>query len=507
MRIDFDKEKVLVCDGAMGTMIYQSGVELNGCPEELNVTHPEVIQNIHKAYVESGSNLVETNTFGGSPLKLGEYGLAERAYELCRKGAQIAREAVGENALVAGSVGSTGKLPPPMGDTGFDELFEAFKVQMQGLKDGGVDLFLIETMMEITELKAAYLAARSVAPDLPVICQMTFTQNGTTVMGTTPEIAACVMEGMGADYIGVNCSTGPEGLLEVVRRMGAVTNVPLTVQPNAGLPEMEDGQVVYRETPETMASFVAAFVEAGAKIVGGCCGTTPLHIKAIAEAAAFCRYQEPVEEKPASLCSRRVRVELGRTQLRAAGLFDDQETRALLGSQDVRGLIKILRKQVKNGANGLYIALSEEHLSEELVDRFMESLNGPLSLPLVVSADTGKYLERFLMLMSGSALIADVRPEQFDGALALAKRYGAGLVLRPIDQKQREVCENLVSKALSQGLAKGLVMLDLTELAAMSEMKLTEEASRRFLIKRGNPAGDASGLLEADVVIETQGLA
>ncbi len=464
MRIEFDKQKILVCDGAMGTMIYESGVEIKSCPELLNETNPEVIRNIHTAYIESGANIIETNTFGGSPLKLGEYDLSDRAYDLCKLGAQIAREAAGSQALVAGSVGSTGKLIAPMGEYSFDEVLKAFQVQMQGLADGGVDLYLLETMMEITELKAAYLAARDVAPDIPVICQMTYTDCGATVMGTTPEIAASVMEGMGADYIGVNCSTGPAGLLAVVKRMGAVTNVPLTVQPNAGLPEMENDHVVYRETPETMALFVPEFVKAGAKIVGGCCGTTPKHIKAIAMASAECVYAEPVGEKPVALCSRRVRKVLGEEQIRAASLEAGEETKSLCQAEDSRRLTKILRKQIKSGANCLYIALPESYLSEELATQLMLGLNGPLNLPLVLSRVCGKHLERLLMLASGNALIGDVRMEDFDAMLTLAKRYGAGLGLRPRNEEELSSCEALIERAVSEGLARGLLLIDIGDL-------------------------------------------
>jgi 5-methyltetrahydrofolate--homocysteine methyltransferase len=466
MRIKFDEQKVLVCDGAMGTMIFESGVNIMGCPELLNETHPQVIIDIHKAYVKNGANLVETNTFGGSTLKLREYGLADRSYDLCKIGAEMARDAVGDEALVAGSVGSTGTLLEPMGKITFEEVYESFKIQMQGLADGGVDLYLLETMMEITELKAAYLAARDVAPHIPIICQMTYTESGTTVMGTTPEIAATVMEYMGADYIGVNCSTGPEGLLNVVRRMGAVSNVPLTVQPNAGLPEMEDGHVVYRETPETMASFVKEFVAAGAKIVGGCCGSTPVHIKAIADAAAECSYLVPMDEKPVALCSRRARMVLGEKQLKAAVLMDNEESKAVCLTGDGRGLNGILRKQVKKGANCLYLGLTEDLLSDELVKQMILGLNGPLSLPLVISAASGKYLEGMLRLASGNVLIADVAPEQFETVLPLAKRYGAGLVLRPKNEKELIFCETLIGKAIEQNISKGLVLLDASLLVA-----------------------------------------
>lgn len=505
MRIEFNKQKVLVCDGAMGTMIYESGVELVSCPELLNESNPEVIRNIHKAYIDNGANIVETNTFGGSPLKLGEYGLANRAYDLCKIGAEIAKDAAGEQALVAGSVGSTGKLIAPMGEYSFEEVREAFQVQMQGLADGGVDLYLIETMMEITELKAAYLAARDVAPHIPVICQMTYTDCGATVMGTTPEIAASVMEGMGADYIGVNCSTGPAGLLPVVKRMHKVTNVPLTVQPNAGLPEMENDQAVYRETPETMALFVSEFVKAGAKIVGGCCGTTPEHIKAIAAASAECVYVDSNEEKPVSLCSRRVRKVLGEEQIKAASLEAGEEVLGLCQAGDSKRLTKIFRKQIKSGANCLYIALPESYLCEELATQLMLGLNGPLNLPLVLSTASGEYLEKFLMLASGNALIGDVHIENFDAMLALAKRYGAGLALRPRNEKEFSFCEEQIEKAVSEKIARGLLLIDISDLVAKEGdttwFAKAKAKSRYIMLHLDSLSEDISNISDAELVI------
>jgi len=342
-----DNQRIIVCDGAMGTMIQNSGLDTKVCPELWNERAPEVIEGIHRAYMESGADMVETNTFGGSPIKLNDYGLADQAYDLCKKAAENARRAVSGKALVAGSVGPTGALLKPLGTTDFEEVVEAYKIQVRGLIDGGVDLILIETMMEITEVKAAVLATKSVDPAIPVITQMTFTASGTTMMGTTPEIAAIVMESFGADYVGVNCSTGPEELLPVVKRMAAATHLPLSVQPNAGLPEMEDDLVVYRQTPEHMASFVKDFVEAGACLVGGCCGTTPEHIGAISKAALGLSRKERPEAKRMAICSRNKLVMPGEERIGIAKLCWNEETKALFSKGDVKPLLQHIRKQMK----------------------------------------------------------------------------------------------------------------------------------------------------------------
>ncbi|MDD2295825.1 MAG: homocysteine S-methyltransferase family protein, partial [Eubacteriales bacterium] len=427
-----DNQRIIVCDGAMGTMIQNSGLDTKVCPELWNERAPEVIEGIHRAYMESGADMVETNTFGGSPIKLNDYGLADQAYDLCKKAAENARRAVSGKALVAGSVGPTGALLKPLGTTDFEEVVEAYKIQVRGLIDGGVDLILIETMMEITEVKAAVLATKSVDPAIPVITQMTFTASGTTMMGTTPEIAAIVMESFGADYVGVNCSTGPEELLPVVKRMAAATHLPLSVQPNAGLPEMEDDLVVYRQTPEHMASFVKDFVEAGACLVGGCCGTTPEHIGAISKAASGLSRKDRPEAKRMAICSRNKLVMPGEERIGIAKLCLNEETKALFSKGDVKPLLQHIRKQMKasDKISAICLALEDGWLDTETVEAFMLGLRGPLSLPLLVSAKTGEFLEKILRLAAGNVMITDVDPHNLASILPLARSYGASLALQ-----------------------------------------------------------------------------
>lgn len=456
-------QNIIVCDGAMGTMIQNSGLDTKVCPELWNEKAPEAIEKIHRAYVESGAGMVETNTFGGSPLKLNDYGLADQAYDLCKKAAENARRAVSGKALVAGSVGPTGALLKPLGPTDFEEVVEAYKVQIRGLIDGGVDVILIETMMEITEVKAAVLAARSVDPQMPVITQMTFTAAGTTMMGTTPEIAAIVMESFGADYVGVNCSTGPEELLPVVRRMAAATHLPLSVQPNAGLPEMEDDQVVYRQTPEHMASFVKDFVDAGACLVGGCCGTNPEHIAAIAKAASgLSRIVRP-ESKRMAICSRNKLAMSGEERIGAAKLCMNEETKALLSKGDVKALLQHIRKQMKasDKVSVICLALDGAWLDAETTEAFMLGLRGPLSLPLLVSAKTGMFLEKILRLAAGNVMITDVEQHNLASILPLARQYGASLALQLQGTEEDAAIGGLLGDCREAGIPTKRISLDL----------------------------------------------
>ncbi|NCB42089.1 MAG: hypothetical protein EOM59_05665 [Clostridia bacterium] len=458
-----DIKNIIVCDGAMGTMIQNSGLDTKVCPELWNEKAPEEIEKIHAAYIESGANMVETNTFGGSPIKLSDYGLADKAYDLCKKAAENARLAASDKGLVAGSVGPTGALLKPVGPTDFEDVVEAYKIQIKGLVDGGADCILIETMMEITEVKAAVLAAKSIDPNIPIITQMTFTASGTTMMGTTPEIAAIVMESFGADYVGVNCSTGPEELLPVVRRMAAATHLPISVQPNAGLPEMEDDVVVYRQTPEHMASFVKDFVDAGACLVGGCCGTNPAHIAAISKAAVGLVRKERPEGKRMAICSRNKLVMPGEEKIGVAKICLNAETKQLFQKGDAKAILQHLKKQLKasNKIAAICLALEEDWLDLETAEALMLGLRGPLSLPLLVSAKTGKAFEKILRLATGNVMITDIDQNNLESILPLARQYGASLALQLHANQDDAAIEALLSLCKEAGIPTKRIAFDL----------------------------------------------
>jgi 5-methyltetrahydrofolate--homocysteine methyltransferase len=278
---------VLVSDGAMGSLLQSEGLPAGASPESWCLSRPEVVRGVVEAYLAAGSDMVLTNSFGGSPLKLARHGLAERAGELNRAAAMLAREAAGSGKLVAGSVGPTGRI---LWDEGGDvtpaELYEAFREQVDGLADGGVDAICVETMSSLGEALEAVRAAKE-HTRLPVFCTFSFAlgrRGFRTMMGVSPELAAREAAAAGADVIGTNCGNGIENMIEIVRLMRtAVPDRPILAQANAGIPELVDGVTVYPETPEYMSSRVGELIAAGATIVGGCCGTTPQHIAAISE--------------------------------------------------------------------------------------------------------------------------------------------------------------------------------------------------------------------------------
>jgi methionine synthase I (cobalamin-dependent)/5,10-methylenetetrahydrofolate reductase len=271
---------VHVSDGAMGTMLYSKGVFLNVCYDELNLRQPDIIRDIHREYVRAGAELIETNTFGANPVKLAHHGLADDTEAINEAAARLAREAAGDRACVVGAIGPLGIRIEPFGETSGEEAQAAFARQATGLLAGGVDGFLLETFSDVEELRAAVNGVRAIS-DLPIIAQMTVGEDGRTHYGTAPSAFGPAIAAMGVDVIGVNCSVGPHGVLEAIEHLARVVDLPLSAMPNAGLPRDVGGRKMYMASPEYMATYAKRMVEAGARIVGGCCGTTPEHIKAI----------------------------------------------------------------------------------------------------------------------------------------------------------------------------------------------------------------------------------
>ena len=272
-------EGVVVCDGAMGTMLYGRGVFVNRCFDELNLSSPSLVQAVHQEYVEAGAEVLETNTFGAHRLKLGPHGFESQVVKINREGARLAREAARGGALVAGSIGPLGKPLEPYGHISFEEAVGVYREQVEGLLEGGVHLFMAETLPALDQARAAITAIRSLS-DLPIVVSLTFTEEGTTFYGDRPEDLVRAGEEWGVAAVGANCSQGPQPMLETVQRMAAAAKtVKVSAMPNAGAPAMVDGRYVYLCTPEYMAEYARRFLAAGVTLVGGCCGTTPAHIK------------------------------------------------------------------------------------------------------------------------------------------------------------------------------------------------------------------------------------
>ncbi len=269
----------VLCDGAMGTLLYSKGIFINRCYDELNISQPDLIRNIHHDYLQAGAEIVETNTFGANSFRLGRHGCVDKLADINRMGARVAREAAKSfDALVAGAVGPLGIRIEPLGKIALAEARSAFREQIQALDEEGVDLIILETFGYLEELHQALLAAREVNPKLPVVAQVTIDEEGNCLDGSSPEHYGPQLQEWGADVVGCNCSVGPVAMLDAMERVRAVTTVPLSAQPNAGMPRSVEGRNIYLCSPEYMASYAKKFVEVGVSLVGGCCGTTPEHI-------------------------------------------------------------------------------------------------------------------------------------------------------------------------------------------------------------------------------------
>ncbi|MGA8762718.1 MAG: bifunctional homocysteine S-methyltransferase/methylenetetrahydrofolate reductase, partial [Candidatus Sulfotelmatobacter sp.] len=269
-----------LCDGAMGTLLYAKGVFINRCYDELNLSQPDLIRGLHHEYLQAGAEIIETNTFGANSFRLARHSLADKVREINLSGARVAREAAKSfDVWVAGSVGPLGTRIEPLGKTSFAEAREAFREQIAALAEGGVDLLILETFGYLEELHQAMLAAKDVAPKLPLVAQVTIDEDGNCLDGSDPETFAPRLAEWGADVIGCNCSVGPVAMLDAIERVRAVSSLPLAAQPNAGIPRSVEGRNIYLCSPEYMASYARKFVAAGVRIVGGCCGTTPEHIR------------------------------------------------------------------------------------------------------------------------------------------------------------------------------------------------------------------------------------
>ncbi|WP_457754813.1 homocysteine S-methyltransferase family protein [Thermovibrio ammonificans] len=484
------EEKIWVLDGGMGTMLMAKGVDVNFAPELLNVEKPEVLKEIHSEYVEAGADIIETNTFGSNRIKLSHYGLENRVKELTAAGVKLAKEAARGRALVALSVGPTGVFAEPVGDYTFDELVDVFKEQIEAGAEAGADLVLIETMSDIKEAKAAVFAAREVC-DLPVLVSMTYQEDGRTLLGTPPEVAAAVFEGFNVAAVGANCSLGPESFVEIIKRTASVTTTPIIVYANAGLPVLENGKTVYPEPPETFEKYAVEFVKAGANIIGGCCGTTPDHIRAIKRAVEGLK---PVERNPVKgvkVASRTKLVLIGTghptriigERINPTGKKKLQEA---LKAKDFSLVKQEAKKQVEEGADLLDVNVGvpgadEPSLMREAVKTVMEAVD----VPLVIDTKDPKAVEEALKMCDGRPVVNSVSGEKKDveQILPVAAKYGANVLLLAIDdeglkekaQERVEIIERLLKECEKVGVDRSSTVADVLNLAVSAMPDSTVE--------------------------------
>lgn len=466
---------VVMLDGATGTNLQQAGMPIGVCPEQWILENRDVMLDLQRRFVEAGTQILYAPTFTGNRIKLAEYGLEERLKEINGELVRLCKEAAGGRAYVAGDMTMTGRQLYPMGDLSFDELVQIYKEQAQALYEAGADLFIVETMMSLQETRACILAIKDVC-DLPVMASLTFEKDGRTLYGTPPEAAVVVLQGLGVDAVGLNCSTGPEDMVDTVRSMYAYADIPVLAKPNAGLPILEDGRTIYKTTPEEFGRDGRLLVEAGARIVGGCCGTTPAHIRALADSV---RDMVPLPIRAAMrrvLASERSVVEVRLDgPFRVVGERINPTGKKKLQAELREGKLDLVRamarEQEKNGAAILDVNMGTNGIDEkEMMLRSVYEVTAVSGLPLCIDSSFPEVIEAALRIYPGRALINSIsfEKEKMKRLLPVAKKYGAMFILLPVSdqgipqtlEEKHAVIRNLLQEAAVFGFTKEDVIVD-----------------------------------------------
>lgn len=490
---EFIKNNILVFDGAMGTMLQKKGLKLGENPEVLNIEEKDLLREVHEEYINNGAMVITTNTFGANELKLAE--TKYEVEEIIDAAVSIAKESrKDKDILIALDIGPIGQLLEPMGTLTFDRAYEIFKRQViQGVKSG-VDLVIIETMTDLYETKAAVLAVKENS-DLPVFCTMSFEENGRTFTGCTPESMAVVLEGLGVDAIGLNCSLGPKELLPVVKKILNSTNLPVMTQPNAGLPTISFGEAVYNVNAEQFAEYLNEYVDLGVSIIGGCCGTTPQFIKKLREIADKKKRVQREKVSFTSVCTPsnfvlidNVKVIGERINPTGKKIFQQA-----LKDKNLDYILKKAIEQVEGGADILDVNVGLPEIDEkEMMLKVVKEIQSIINTPLQIDSSDSEVIEAGLRKYNGKAIVNSVNGEDevLDRILPIVKKYGAcvvGLTLNkggiPETCEERfNIAKKIVARAEQYGIERKDIIIDclvLTASAQQAEVQETLKAVRK----------------------------
>jgi len=487
------KNEILLLDGSMGALLQSRGLPPGYAPDLWNLERPQDIQQVHSEYVEAGSDIILTNTFGSSRLRLREYDAEGQIREINEAGVEMARRAAKGKAYVAGDIGPSGTTIAPFGDLPFDDAIGIFYEQARILLGAGVDLIAIETMFDIQEMRAALIGVReAVGNRVPVMALMTFNNDGITDSGSDPETAASVLEGFGVDILGLNCSVGPEAMVPVVRRLGQTTSTFIAVEPNAGLPVHRDGHTVYPANAEEVARFAPQFVEAGANIIGGCCGTTPEYVRLLSR---MLKGISPISRPAPTLMKISSRTHMTLVgpgvpflivgeKINPTGKKKFSEAIAA-GQTDL--IVAEARKEMEAGAGALDVNVGVPLVNEaEMMAKALTAIQNVVQLPIVIDSSYASALEAGLKVYPGRALVNSVNAEEerLEEVLPIIKKYGAaviGLVSGDdIPEKATDRLKN-AEKILRRAHDLGLSPRDLIFDTLALTVSAVQEASRQTL--------------------------
>lgn len=465
----------IVLDGATGTNLMAAGMPIGVCPEAWVMEHQDVLYDLQSAYVKAGTNIVYAPTFTGNRIKLEEYGLEDRIEEINTELVRLSKRAVDGKALVAGDMTMTGKQLFPLGDLMFEELVDVYKEQASILDNAGADLFVVETMMSLQECRAAVIAIKEVS-DLPIMVTLSYNEDGRTLFGTPPETAVVVLQSLGVDAIGINCSTGPMEMVELVEKMTQYSTVPILAKPNAGLPELEDDKTVYKMTPQEFADAAVALVNAGASIVGGCCGTTPEHIKALSDAVRELPIRKPLERHRRILASERKNVEIDLDGgFIVVGERINPTGKKKLQAELKEGKLDLVRQmameQEENGAKILDINMGMNGIDEkEMMKSVIYEVSSTVDCPLCIDSSHVDVIEEALKIYPGRALINSIslESEKIEKLLPVAAKYGAMFILLPLSDEglpkdaaeKHRIINTVYDKAMALGMAHEDIVVD-----------------------------------------------
>lgn len=469
------EKRVVILDGATGTNLQKAGMPVGVCPEQWILEHEAVMEQLQRDYVAAGTDILYAPTFTANRVKLEEYGLEDELVTMNTKLVALSKRAADGKALVAGDLTMTGKQLFPMGDMDFEELVEIYKEQAKVIYEAGADLFVVETMMSLQETRAAVLAIKETC-DLPIMASLTFNEDGRTLYGTDPKTAVVVLQSLGVDAVGLNCSTGPEEMLVPVKEMVEYANIPVLAKPNAGLPELVDEVTVYHTTPEEFAAVGKKLVEEGASIIGGCCGTTPEHIKALKEAVKDVPVKQIKNEKKRILASERKTVEIDLDgQFLVVGERINPTGKKKLQAELKEGILDLVRsmarEQEENGASVLDVNMGMNGIDEKqmMLDVIYE-VSATVDCPLCIDSSHVDIIEAALRIYPGRALINSIslEKEKFEKLLPIAQKYGAMFILLPLSdeglpksmEEKRNIIHTITERAYSLGFTKEDIIVD-----------------------------------------------